>query len=200
MRNWDEYRRKTGLVIVLSGPSGVGKDCVLEQFVKVCPGVVWCVTVTTRPPRPDEESGRDYFFVSVEEFGRMVEQGEFLEHAQVYGNLYGSPRRWVQEQTAAGKDVILKIDVQGGIAVKRQMPDAVMVFLTPPSLEELERRLRSRLTESEAEVAKRLLDARSEIEQIPYYDYLVENDVLEEAVETLRAIVVAERNRIVGPR
>jgi guanylate kinase len=196
MRILDQYRRKTGLVIVLSGPSGVGKDCVLEEFVKVSSEVSRCVTVTTRPPRPNEESGRDYHFVSVEEFRRMVEAGEFLEYAHVHGNLYGTPRRWVVEQTAVGRDVVLKIDVQGGISVNRQLPDAVMVFLVPPSLEELERRLRSRMTESEAEVTKRLLDARNELAQIVSYEYVIENDSIEDAVSGLRSIVIAERSRI----
>ena len=200
MQNWDSYRRKTGLVIVLSGPSGVGKDCVLEEFVNIQPDVNRCVTVTTRAPRPGEESGKDYHFVSVEEFRRMDEEGEFLEFAEVHGNLYGTPRRWVEGQTAAGRDVVLKIDVQGGIAVKRQVPDAVMVFLSPPSIEELEKRLRSRLTESEAEVTKRLLDARSELAHILSYEYMIENDVVKEAASRLRAIVIAERSRIIHPR
>jgi guanylate kinase len=200
MQSWDKCRRKSGLVVVLSGPSGVGKDRVLEEFVKSCPEVRRCVTFTSRAPRESEQNGKDYHFVSAREFRRMVEEGQFLEFAEVHGNLYGTPRGWVMEEMAAGRDVILKIDVQGGIAVKRQIPDAAMAFLVPPSLQELERRLRSRLTESEKAVAKRLLDARGELEQISCYEYVIENDSVEAAVATLRAIVIAERCRIQPPR
>lgn len=199
MQDWNKYRHKTGLVIVLSGPSGVGKDRVLEEFVKLCPDVLRCVTVTTRPPRANEVAGKDYHFVSIQDFRRMVDAGEFLEFAEVHGNLYGTPRAWVDEQVNAGRDVALKIDVQGGISVKKQVPNAIMVFLVPPSLEELEHRLRSRLTESDAEITKRLLDARSEFEHICCYQYMVENDVVEKAASELRAIVIAERRRIVSP-
>lgn len=194
--SWNDYRRKSGLVIVLSGPSGVGKDRVLEEFVKICPDVSRCVTATTRAPRPKEVAGRDYHFVSVDDFRQMVEDKEFLEFAEVHGNLYGTPRQWVVDQAVAGRDVILKIDVQGGIAVKNQIPEAVMIFLVPPSLNELERRLRSRNTECEADLTKRLLDAQSELRYISSYQYMVVNDVLGDAVAQLRAIVVAERSRI----
>jgi guanylate kinase len=197
MLNWNDYRRKSGLVIVLSGPSGVGKDRVLEAFVKVCPDVLKCVTATTRMERPGEVPGKDYHFLSVQEFRSMVDNRQFLEFAEVHGNLYGTPRAWVMEQTAAGRDVILKIDVQGGVSVKKQIPEAVMVFLVPPSIEELERRLRSRGTESEAEATKRLVDAQSELQHLPCYQYMVTNDVVERAAEELRAIIVAERGRIV---
>jgi guanylate kinase len=199
MANWNNYRRKSGLVIVLSGPSGVGKDRVLEEFLNDCPDVHKCVTVTTRAPRQSEQIGKDYHFVSVADFRGMVDEGKFLEFAEVHGNLYGTPREWVEEQTAAGNDVILKIDVQGGLAVKNQIPEAIMVFLVPPSIEELERRLRSRRTESEADVTKRLLDAQSELQHISRYQYAVENDIVEDAVTKLRAIVVAERSRIALP-
>lgn len=197
MQTWDKYRRKTGLVIVLSGPSGVGKDCVLEQFVKECPEVTRAVTATTRAPRADEKDGVDYRFVSVDDFQRMIEAGQFLEYAEVHGNFYGTPKAWVVEQMENGHDSILKIDVQGGVAVKKQIPDAVMIFLVPPSFEELERRLRSRSTESEEAVGKRLFNARSEIEQIRHYDYIVENDSIENAVTKLRAIIIAEHSKIV---
>ncbi len=197
MLNWNDYRRKTGLVIVLSGPSGVGKDRVLEEFVKVCPDVYKCVTATTRAPRPAEVPGRDYHFLSVDQFRRMVDDQQFLEFAEVHGNLYGTPKSWVLEQAAQGRDVVLKIDVQGGISVKKQIPEAVMIFLVPPSLEELERRLRSRGTENESEATKRLLDAQSELQYLPCYQYMVVNDVVEKAVEELRAVIVAERSRIV---
>jgi len=196
---WKEYRRKTGLVVVLSGPSGVGKDSVLVEFLRICPDITKCVTYTTRPQRQGERPGEDYHFVSVRQFREMVEAGQFLEWAEVHGNLYGTPRPWVEDNTRAGRDVILKIDVQGGIAVKRQVEDAVMVFLAPTSIPELEHRLRARLTEEEDEIMKRLLDAASELRQIPAYDYLVENDSVDRAAEQLRAIVIAERARIRRP-
>ena len=146
--------------------------------------------------RPGEIDGADYHFVSVDEFRSRVEQGGFLEYAEVHGNLYGTPRPWVEKTLEDGQDALLKIDVQGGIEVKRKMPGCVMVFLVPPSLEELERRLRSRLTESDAEIARRLQNARAELEQIPNYDYLIENDSLPRAAEELKAVIVAEHCRI----
>jgi guanylate kinase len=129
----------------------------------------------------------------------MVAKEHFLEFAEVHGNFYGTPKPCVLERAAAGFDTVLKIDVQGGLTVKKQIPEAVMIFLVPPSLDELERRLRSRLTESEEQIAKRLLDARTELEQIPYYEYIVENDTIEEAASQLKAIIIAERHRIMPP-
>jgi guanylate kinase len=192
----DKYRRTSGLLFVLSGPSGVGKDAVLTEFIGSIPGATKCVTVTTRSPRNSETPGVDYRFVTLEEFRRMVEAGEFLEYAKVHDNMYGTPRRWVEDTLAAGTDVILKIDVQGGLAVKRAMPSAIMVFLAPPTVEELEHRLRNRLTDTDAQITKRLLDARSELERIPDYDYIVENDSLQEAVDRLRCVILAERSKI----
>lgn len=196
MRTWDKHVRSSGLLLVLSGPSGVGKDAVLDELERIYPEVRRCVTTTTRPPRNTEVDGVDYTFTSVDDFRRRIESGGFLEYAEVYGHLYGTPRQWVEEHTAKGCDVILKIDVQGGLAVKRQMPSAVMVFVVPPSLKELERRLRGRLTESEAEVTKRLSDGRNELEQIPFYDYIIENDSIAEAAEQLKAVIVAEHCRV----
>ncbi len=198
MQNWDSCRRKSGLVIVLSGPSGVGKDCVLAEFLKVCPEVVRCVTVTTRAPRTGEEPGVDYYFVSVAEFQRMIEAGEFLEYAEVHGNFYGSPLPYVTERMQTGLDTILKIDVQGALSVKRVISDAVMVFLVPPSLAELERRLRNRRTDSVEDIVRRLQNAQTELGYIGEYHYLIENDTVENAVAGLRSIVVAERSRISG--
>ena len=196
MRTWDKYLRKSGLLVVLSGPSGVGKDAVLSELEKICPDIRRCVTSTTRAPRDGEVDGVHYNFVSVEEFRRQAEKGGFLEFAQVHGHLYGTPRKWVEENMQRRHDVVLKIDVQGGLAVKRQVPSCVMVFVVPPSLAELERRLRSRLTECGAEVTKRLSDARSELEHIPNYDYIIENDSLRETAERLKGVIVAERCRI----
>ena len=194
-----------GLLVVVSGPSAVGKDTVLDALLETeAPHfpIQKCITATTRPPRPKdggasmEIDGVDYHFVSPARFNEMVGEGAFLEFAEVHDCWYGTPRRWVEEKRAAGIDVILKIDVQGGLAVKQQMPDAVLIFLQPPSLEELERRLRGRRSESEDAIAKRLLNARSELAQRRYYDYAVTNSEVSEAVSGIHSILVAEHCRI----
>jgi guanylate kinase len=196
MRIAEAHTRRKGLLFVLSGPSGSGKDVVLESFLGSCPGVIKCVTATTRSPRKNEVPDKDYFFLSVDEFRRGIEAGEFLEYANVHGNLYGTPRKWVEDTLATGTDVILKIDVQGGLAVKNLMPQAIAVFLAPPTFGELESRLRNRLTETEDEIAKRLSDARGEIEHIPHYDYLIENESISDTADRLRCVILAERSRV----
>ncbi|MFQ3548618.1 MAG: guanylate kinase [Armatimonadota bacterium] len=196
MRAWDNYIEKNGLLVVLSGPSGTGKDTVYNALEKIYPQVRRCVTTTTRTPRPNEVDGKDYNFVSVEEFRKMVETDSFLEYAQVHGNLYGTPKNWVTEHISNGYDVVLKIDVQGGLSVKRSMPSAIMIFLTTPTFEDLEMRLRSRKTETEEEITKRLLDARKEFEYIPHYDYLVENESVSQAAENIKAVLIAEHCKI----
>ncbi|MBC8103365.1 MAG: guanylate kinase [Cytophagales bacterium] len=185
-----------GRLFVVSGPSGVGKDTVIEQFLPMMPGILLNVSATTRPPRPGESEGDPYFFVSVADFRTMVEMDSFLEYARVNGNLYGTPRAWVEEQRGKGIDVLLKIDVQGGLTVRTKVRDAVLIFLMPPSVGELERRLRSRSTETEEQITTRLLDARSELQQIPNYDYAVMNDDVHRAADLLRAIFLAERCRV----
>ena len=187
---------RRGRLFVVSGPSGVGKDTVLARLHELVPDAVRCVTATSRPPRANEVEGRDYIFVSVTRFREMVEADEFLEYATVHEKLYGTPKAWVEQQRAAGRDVILKIDVQGGLTVRTRVHDAVLVFLTPPSVAELERRLRARLTDTEDQINIRLLDARSELQQIPNYDFSVVNDEVEQAAGLLRAIILAERARI----
>ena len=184
------------MLIIFSGPSGVGKDTLLVRLEEICPKLERCVTYTTREPRPGEVAGVDYNFVRLKEFQQMIETGEFLEYAQVHLDLYGTPLLPVNEAREKGVDVILKIDVQGGLTVKQKVPDAVMIFVGPPSLEELERRLRARYTDSEASIRKRLSDARSEIEKIPSYDYLVINDEIDEAVDRLRCVIMAERAKV----
>lgn len=190
-----------GILFVLSGPSGVGKDALLDRLLHGEPRALWtaglrkCVTATTRAPRPGEVDGVDYHFWDETTFRQRVEQGAFLEWAQVFGRHYGTPRAWVEERRAAGEDVILKIDVQGGLAVKECCPDAVMIFLLPPSLAELERRADERGTESAAQRATRRRDARFELGQARLYDYLVVNDDLEAAAARVGAIILAERSR-----
>jgi len=185
-----------GRLVVVSGPSGVGKDTVLTHLHRVMPDVLRCVTATTRRPRPGEVPGRDYLFLSVAEFRDLVEADAFLEYANVHENLYGTPRAWVEARRDEGQDVLLKIDVQGGLTVRAQVHDAVLVFLRPPTVAELERRLRARLTETEEEIVRRLLNARSELQQMPLYDYAVINDEVHRAADLLRAIILAERCRV----
>ncbi len=193
----------TGLLLVVSGPSAVGKDTVLDALLSLpsdaLPGPIKkCVTITTREPRSMEVDGIDYRFVSAAQFNALVADDALLEYAEVHNNYYGTPRAYVAAERATGTDVILKIDVQGGRAVKQRMPDAALIFLQPPSLEELERRLRGRATENEEDIARRLLNARREMAQRRYYDYAVTNDTVEEAVDTIRAILRAEHCRIHG--
>ena len=196
-----EQPEPTGLLLVVSGPSAVGKDTVLDALlvlpdVQLPYAIKKCVTTTTRLPREGELDGRDYHFVNAAQFNDLVARDELLEYAEVHNNYYGTPRAYVQAARSQGVDVILKIDVQGGRTVKQRMPDAVLIFLQPPSLEELERRLRGRATESEDDIARRLLNARREMAQRPHYDYAVTNDTVEEAVNTIRAILQAEHCRI----
>lgn len=174
----------------------MGKDAVLGAFLTLGTGVKKCVTCTTRPKREGEVDGVDYSFLTVDEFERRKREGGFLESAVYCGHSYGTPKDWVERETSAGHDVILKIEVQGGLEVKRQVPGCVMVFLVPPSMEELERRLRDRLTESDEQIATRLARARKELEVVGDYTYIIENDSIDQAAEELRAVVVAEHCRI----
>lgn len=191
----------SGILFVLSGPSGVGKDALLAQLLTADPSALWvcglqrCVTATTRAPRPGEVDGVDYHFWDVATFEARVQEDAFLEWARVYHHYYGTPRAWVDKQLAAGHDVILKIDVQGGLTVKERRPDAVMIFLLPPSLAELEKRAVERGTETWAQLSIRQRDARLELSQARLYDYLVVNDHLETAVAQVGSIIVAERCR-----
>jgi len=190
-----------GMLLVLSGPSGVGKDALLSRLLQPNSSSLWliglrkCVTATTRAPRPGEVDGVDYHFWDEATFHAQIEEGAFLEYARVFGHHYGTPHAGVEDCRAAGEDVILKIDVQGGLAVKQRCPDAVMIFLLPPSLRELEERAKQRGTESEAQRETRRRDARFELGQARLYDYLVVNDDLEAAVAQVGAIIVAERSR-----
>ena len=196
MRIWSKYARSGGLLIVLSGPSGVGKDAVLEEFLKLGTGVEKCVTCTTRAPRPNEVDGVDYTFLTEADFQRRQAEGLFLESAVYCGNMYGTPRDWVERENAVGNDVILKIEVQGGLEVKRQMPDCVMVFLVPPSMRELERRLRDRSTDSDQEILGRLAQAENELAEASNYSFIIENDSIRQAAEELKAVIIAEHDRI----
>jgi guanylate kinase len=196
------FRALGGLLIIVSGPSAVGKDTILDILLakptEVSHGVVRCVTATTREPRPGEVDGVAYHFTTAVKFQQKVKEDGFLEYANVFGNFYGTPRDWVRDQRVLGTDVVLKIDVQGALVVKEKVPDAILIFVGPPSLAELERRLRARNTETEDQIARRLLDARSELAQMPHYNYCVINNQIDQAVADLRAILRAEHCRISG--
>ncbi len=191
-------RQRTPLLLVLSGPSGSGKDSLIECLERRGLDVFRVVTVTTRPPRPGEIAGRDYIFVSAEEFERLRIGGELLEYAQVYGHWYGTPREPVRQALARGKDVLLRVDVQGARAIRQLCPEAVLIFLTPPTEEELIRRLKARRTESPVELERRLKKAREEVASLPLFDYIIINypDRLEEAAAQFEAIVTAEHLRV----
>ena len=185
-----------GFLLVLSGPSGAGKGTLVERLVKERQESLFSVSATTRPRRTVEQEGVQYEFVSREDFERRRSAGHFLEWAEVHGHLYATPARFVDEGVAAGRVVVLDVDVQGGASVRRARPDAVSVFVYPPSVDALRRRLLKRNTESPESVEKRLGNAPGELAQYREYDYLVMNDDLESAVRLLKAIVDAERSRV----
>ncbi len=185
-----------GRLFVLSGPSGVGMVSLLARLFADLPRVARSVSATTRAPRPGETDGVDYHFVTRAQFEADIARDYFFEYARYGDNLYGTPRDKVDAQRAGGLDVFLEIEVQGAQIVRRLCPDAILVYVQPPSLEELERRLRQRGTETEAAIAQRLGIAQAELECLEQYDYNIVNDDLDAATDALRAIVVAERHRI----
>lgn len=185
-----------GFLVVLSGPSGVGKNTVLSTVLPQVPGLQYSISVTTRPPRPGEVHGQDYFFVSEEEFDRLVQEDRLLEWAEFVGYRYGTPRDYIEQCLQAGMTVIMDIDIQGARQVRQKMPEAILVFLWPPSLDELSRRIRERGKDSEAAISRRLSMARQELQAVCDYDYVIVNDSVEKAAAELRAIVMAERCRV----
>jgi guanylate kinase len=185
-----------GLLLVLSAPSGTGKTTLARRFVEAHPEAEFSISMTTREPRGAERDGVDYHFVDALTFQRMIERDEFVEWAEVHGNFYGSPRSGVDRAFKTGGIAVFDIDVQGGCSIQRGYPEAVLVFVLPPSMAELERRLRERGTESEDSIRRRMLAARSELELgARAYDYLVVNDSVEQAYAELESIVTAERCR-----
>jgi guanylate kinase len=183
--------RVRGSIIVISAPSGSGKSTLVQRLLARVPGLQFSVSYTTRPPRRGEKQGRDYFFVSSREFQRMIAARELVEWATVFGHLYGTSRRQLREAQEAGRNILLDIDVQGHRQVRRRLPEAVSIFVLPPSFRELERRLRRRRSDTPEVIARRLNDARKEIQHWPEYDYLVVNDRLGKAARALQAIVEA---------
>ena len=187
-------RRTSAFLVVVSGPSGAGKTTICDAVIERDPDLRESVSTTTRPPREGEVDGEHYFFVDAERF-EALKGGELLEWAEVHGALYGTPRRFVEGQLAKGHDVVLNIDVQGGITVKKAFPEAVMVFILPPSFEDLKARMQQRGTDGEDVVAQRVANARAEVKTASEYDYIVINDDLTEAVDRVHDIIEAERCR-----
>ena len=182
-----------GELFVITGPSGVGKATVLSRLLKNIDNVYVSISATTRKPRQGEVNEKDYFFMEREEFEKLIKEGKFLEYAEYVGNYYGTPAGSLNEMLKNGKDVILEIEVQGALKVKEKCPDANMVFIIPPSFSALEFRLRSRGTESDDVIAKRLEKARSEYLMVDKYDYIVINDDIDKAADEIRAIIMSSR-------
>lgn len=188
---------RKGMLLVISGPSGAGKGTLYGKLLRDDPTMTFSVSYATRSPRPGEVDGRDYYFVDEEKFQRMVAEDGFLEYAAVHGHHYGTPRQPVMEALANGQNVMLDIDPQGALQVMERMPGCVSVFILPPSFAELRRRLEGRHTEQREEIERRLHNARGEVAHMNRYQYLLINDDVDAAYETLKDIVSAEKQRSV---
>ena len=186
---------RKGLLVVISGPSGAGKGTICQALLEKTP-LAYSVSATTRKPRAGEVDGESYYFLSVEAFEEMIEKDELLEWAKVYDNYYGTPLKKVEEKLAAGEDILLEIDTQGAMKVREKFPEGVYIFILPPSLAELERRIRGRDTETEEVLQKRLAAAIDEIEAGKCYKYVVTNDEVDGAVDAVCAILAAERRLV----
>jgi len=186
------------LLIVISGPSGAGKDTVVQRMKERGLPFHFVVTATTRPKRPAEVNGQDYWFVSAEEFARMIEQNELIEYAVVYGDYKGIPKAQVREALASGKDVVMRVDVQGAETVRKLAPDALLIFVTTESEEELVNRLKERRTETSDSLAIRIATARKELQRVEAFDYIIVNHdfLLDHTVDVVRAIIDSEHHRV----
>lgn len=187
--------KQRGRLIVISGPSGAGKSTVVFKAIEGREDVCFSTSVTTRKPRPGETDGKEYFFVSLERFKEMVENDELLEHAEYVANSYGTPKAYVEDKLNEGLNVLLDIEVQGARQINEKMPDAVKIFIVPPSLEELERRLAGRGTDTARAIEARLIRARQEFKEADFYDYIIINDDADRAAYELAAIIDAEHCR-----
>ena len=185
-----------GILVVVSGFSGAGKGTVMKRLLEKYDDYALSVSVTTRAPRPGEEDGIAYFFRSREEFEQLIREDALIEYAQYVENYYGTPRSYVEEQLQAGRNVILEIEIQGAMKIKEKIPEALLVFVTPPTVEELERRLTGRGTETAQVIADRLARASEEAEGMGQYDYILVNDTVEECVDHLHQIIVSEHSRV----
>ena len=182
-------------LFVISGSSGVGKGTVLKGFLNKNPNFMLSISCTTRTPRTGEKDGVNYFFLSKEEFQNCIDNDKFLEWAEFAGNRYGTKKKYINQCLDEGKDIILEIDTQGALQVKKQMPEAVLIFICPPSIEALENRLRGRHTEDEATIQKRLHEVKTELERSENFDYKVINDDLEKAIAELEKVIIGEQNK-----
>ena len=190
-----KIKEPQGLLLVVSGPSGAGKGTICNLMRKALPELAYSVSVTTRQPREGEVDGKDYFFKTVAQVKDMIFRGELLEYAQVYGNYYGTPKPYVQQLLNEGKDVLLEIDIQGALQIKKVFPDGVFIFVVPPSLEELRARIYKRGTDAEDVIEKRLRAATGELEYASEYDYIIVNDDAEKATKRVLTLMEAERYR-----
>lgn len=181
----------SGNLFIVSAPSGAGKTSLVSALLAITPDVALSISFTTRPPRPGEVNGKDYHFVSRETFLAMAKHSDFLESAEIYGNLYGTSQSWIQTETASGRDILLEIDWQGAAQVRRIFPACISIFILPPSLQVLENRLKNRGKDSDEVIARRMQAARDEIAHVAEFDYVIINDKLDDAVQQLRAVVVA---------
>ena len=185
-----------GLLLVISAPSGGGKGTILKELFAQDENLRLSVSATTRNPRPGEEHGKQYYFLSREEFETLIRDGKMLEHAEYCGKYYGTPSSQIMDWIDEGRDVVLEIEVQGARQIKEKRPDCVSIFVLPPSLEELEKRLRYRNTEDEETIQKRLAVARQEMETARDYDYVIVNDTIEHTVEQINKIIAAEKLKV----
>ncbi len=188
--------KRKGIIFVLSSPSGGGKTTIRRELLKQLPELSFSISATSRRPRSGEKEGKDYFFISREEFDKKIEKGEFVEWAEVHGQGYGTPRQLLEETFRSGRDIILDIDVQGALQIKKEYKESRLIFLLPPSLETLADRLRERKTDDEEEIKRRLAQAKEEIASLKEYDYAVVNCHLSQAVEEVQAIIIAERCQV----
>ena len=190
-------QKKTGQVIVISAPSGAGKDTVVKELMKNNPDERWVsVSATSRAPREGEQEGVDYYYLSKEEFEQKIEEGYFLEYTNYAGNYYGTPKEYIEKKVNKGIDVILIIEIEGAANIKKLIPEAVFIFIMPPSLKELVRRLKKRGTEDNEKILKRFHAAYQEINEVTKYNYVVVNDKLEDAVNKVESILNAEKCRV----
>lgn len=185
-----------GKLLIVAGPSGAGKATLVRALLAADSKVQLSISFTSRAAREGEADGRDYHFVSREEFLAMVNRGEFLEHAEVHGNLYGTSQKWINDTMAAGQDILLELDVQGAQQVRKLFADAIGIFILPPSSDVLEQRLRGRGTDSEEAILRRLANARGEVARVSEFDYVIVNQHIDEAVRDIVGIVRAERCRV----
>jgi len=186
--------KRKGIIIVVSGFSGAGKGTIMKELTKRYDQYALSISATTRNPREGEENGREYFFITTEEFEKLIEEDGLIEHAKYVNNYYGTPRKYVEDKLSQGIDVILEIEIQGALQIKEQYKDAVLLFVMPPSAQILEKRLRGRGTETDDVIAKRLSRAKEEAVGIEKYDYIVVNDDLDECVEKVHEIISSAHN------